>query len=63
MNEADQEIRTVVEYLLLEGLELSIASIQEVLHEKGVIVSDEQVAPILAEEGGPLPAYRGLKEA
>ncbi len=55
-----EEIRNVVQHLLLEGLEVSVTSVQNMLRDKGIIVQDDQIVPILKEEGGPLPAYRGL---
>ncbi len=63
MNETSEKIRNVVQYLILEGLEVSIASIQKMLHEKGVFVQDDHIAAILEEEGGPLPAYHGFESA
>jgi len=61
MTGTNKEIRNVVQYLLLEGLEVSVASVQTILHDKGISVHDEQIAPILDEEGGPLPAYHGFE--
>jgi len=57
----NEEIRNVVQDLILEGLEVSVASIQAMLHDKGILVQDEQIIPILDEEGGPLPVYHGLE--
>jgi len=61
MSEKNEEIRTVVQFLILEGLEVSVASIQAMLHDKGILVQDVQIVPILEEEGGPLPVYHGLE--
>jgi len=55
-----EEIRNVVQHLLLEGVEVSVTSVQNMLRDKGIIVQDDQIVLILKEEGGPLPAYRGL---
>ncbi len=57
----NEEIRNVVQDLILEGLEVSVASIQAMLHDKGILVQDEQIIPILDEEGGPLSVYHGLE--
>lgn len=56
----DEEIRTVIQNLILDGTEVSVASVQGVLKGKGISVDDKQIVPILEEEGGPLPAYHGL---
>jgi len=52
-----EEIRSVVQYLILEGLEVSVQSVQRVLQDKGIVAQDGQVSTVIDEEGGPLPAY------
>ena len=62
MSKFNEEIRNVVRDLILEGLEVSITSVQTVLLGKGVVAFDEQIVPVLEEEGGPLPAYYGFEQ-
>ena len=61
MSSTSQEIRNVVQYLILEGLDVSVAEAQRLLKEKQIAVSDEQVDAIIREEGGPFPAYQGYQ--
>lgn len=61
MDATTEKIRSVIRHLLLEGVELNITSVQDMLKGDGIAVQDEQIAPVLDEEGGPLPAYRGVE--
>lgn len=67
MSDIDIIIRNAIQDLILSGKEVSIASVQETLQhdpflvEKGIVpVPAEWIEPILREEGGPWPEYKGI---
>ncbi len=66
MSDVDIIIRNAIYDLISSGREVSVATVQEALQhdpflvEKGIVpVPSEWIEPILTEEGGPWPEYKG----